>query len=236
MRLAEPREPLLQRQADCPSVEALAIYSESPEKAVGLRPHIENCANCQTEIRLLESFLAASAAEHERDDTDSIARALQARFSSPIPSTAKGFSWWPGWRIWVPVASMLVLLAVSMQWQQQGSKAEADAQPIFRDVPHIEVYIPRQGEQNAFSEFRWQSISAADSYRLKLTEVDGTVAYTSASQTNSLPLDAEAKDLLLPRKTLQFSVEALDRSGKIVARSSSIRVRLDLAKTKIPKD
>ncbi len=229
----KPPETLLQRQPDCPSIDTLASYAESPQQAASLRPHIEACANCQTEIRLLNSFLEAKPAEHELADTRQLASQLQARFTSPKATTRAGGAWWTGWRIWVPAMSMLLVIAAGLQWQRQ-TDATANA-PVYRDIPRIEVYIPRQGEQIAFSEFRWQAVPAAANYSLTLTEVDGTVAFAGASPTASLSLDAKTKGLLLPRKTLHFSVEALDGAGKTIARSASIRIRIEPASPKAPK-
>jgi len=229
----KPTETLLRRQPDCPGIDTLASYAESPDQAANLRPHIEVCANCQTEIQLLNSFLEAKPAEHELAAPRQIAGRLPERFASPKAAPAASGAWWTGWRVWAPTLSMLLLIAVGLGWQRQ--REASDTAPVYRDVPRIEVYIPKQGDQIAFPEFRWQAVPAAATYSWTLTEVDGTVALAGASPTASLSLDARTKGLLLPRKTLRFSVEALDGAGKTIARSASLRIRIEPTTPQAPK-
>lgn len=206
------------------------------------RRHVEACLFCQTELELLTSFaMAKPAGTNEAAAVDQIVKRLQAA-PQWRPAAASGAgraagkassdgSWWSN-LFTMPmrgfaVAGLAAVLAVGFWFQQRevepglegfGDVTRSSGQPEGL-YPHGDLTAPP-------AELRWQPVNQATQYDVKLLEVDGTALWQSRVSEALLPVPEAARAFMTPRKTLFWSVTALNAQGKALAPSARQQFRV----------
>ncbi len=234
-----PNDPILSelRAGDCPGVDALENYRLHPEQNAGVRAHLKDCAACQAELDLLQSFQSATvASSQEEADVDWVVNLVKSRGSQPKKSMP---SWWEslfagGMRAWAGAAVAAVLvIALGVQWSASRlpePPREITGNTIRAGVTgRIEVLEPVSGALGAApAQIRWSAVDGAQKYEVALIEVDGTeVLLGSTTGPASLALSEENRKLFLPHKTVGIRIRARAAGGSILAESQEVRIRIE---------
>jgi hypothetical protein len=82
---------------------------------------------------------------------------------------------------------------------------------------------------------RWQAMSGAKRYRIRVMEVDQNELWQTESGEATVSLPAAVRATIVPGKTLLWQVTALDSAGNPVAASQILRFRLSV-KAPSPKE
>ena len=231
----ETLKSMLQAGPDCPSVEVLASRMDLPAESAERREvdaHVATCAHCRTELALLREFESGTVRPEEKDAVEWITNRLAsggARQQIRQPQDS-GSKWWqrlwspPGFAAALAVAAALII-AVNVEWRRPVIPGEGPdvvrSAPLRAISPLGDLAVPPQ-------EFRWTAVSGAAAYRLTVTEVDRTVVFKDKFTTNSTPVPEQVRKLLQPGKPLLWTVTAEDASGREIATTGSLLIRLQI--------
>jgi hypothetical protein len=224
---------------DCPPIEQLEQWlAKSGTVSPDMSRHIETCAYCKTELALLRDFQSGALRESEAAPVRIITERLRARSSAILPARPEAQlrdSWWRAfWTVrWLTpaalaAAAVLIFIAVDVQWRNSAPALHAPAAPdqeVMRSGA-ITVVSPRGDVQQTPAQVRWQPIRGAVKYRVRLMEVDHSELWSAETTEEHIDLPGEAREHIVPLKTLLWEVSGLDSSGRVVAESNSIAFRL----------
>ena len=220
--------------ADCMEIDQLAAALEGrrgEEPRSQASAHVANCTYCRAELALLQEFESPAIQAEEQSAVDAIAARLRRTSpAAPLP-------WWKGlleqfWtpRILAPVsigfAALFVAITIGIQ------SRHSPGQPII--LPEHEVtrsqavpVIGPVGDQaQAPHELQWQAAAGANSYSVKLMEVDRTELWSTTVSHTSVPLPPNILAKIAPLKTLIWQVTALDATGAVLASSGPQQFQL----------
>lgn len=205
--------------------------TESASRRV--RSHVATCARCQTELALLHEFERASPRRGEEAAARWITGQLEQKFAATLPNPRSEQreverprrSFWSGWRPiqagGFAIAAALLVAAVGIALRDSRppeiSTAVSERQ-VFRSG-EISVVAPSQNPTQAPSELRWAPWAAADSYSVRVMEVDRKELWSAETRQTSVALPAAVRAQIVPRKPLLWEVIARDADGRTLASS-----------------
>lgn len=221
--------------AACPNTELLLTVMEDPAdlRRPSMADHISSCLACQTELELYREFAAGDVRPNEQEAISYVVRSLNKSKSGKTRKLTE--PWWrrlltPGWMggMALAAAALITVIGLSWQWREmRNSTTSYDAAPAFRS--NSISFATALGEMaNVPSEIRWSPVTNAAAYRVEAREVDQSLIFYKRVTSPSLPMPPELRRLLVPGKTLLFSVAAVDSSDRVIAQSGEIRLRISV--------
>ncbi|MCU1329377.1 MAG: hypothetical protein JWN34_4747 [Bryobacterales bacterium] len=128
------------------------------------------------------------------------------------------------------LAAAAVVLAVGLasQWRDRGSDPVSETQGAVLRSTTIRVQTRLENLTSAPAEIRWEPVDGAAVYEVSVAEVDRSEIFHKTFTAPVLLVPADLARLLVPGKTLSFRVTARDASGKEVASSGPLSLRVEL--------
>jgi hypothetical protein len=218
------------------------------EPGTAMSDHVASCPRCQAERALLREFEAATPLAHEQAAVAWISHRLEQLFSSAEPlgvqqaRLRRGFTT-PWWRRWLAFPSFnsaglafsAVLVAVALGVGLREAQKPRLAEPRNAGATALRsgglTALSPVGElQEAPTALRWEPMPGANSYSVRMTEVDNVEVWTTQTSATSVVLPPQVLTRVVPGKPLLWQVTAKDLAGGTVAQSAIQRFRLRLAK------
>jgi hypothetical protein len=213
---------------DCLPLQVLeSLAAGSSDSAAS--QHLSGCPHCQAELAMLKSFESSVPSKNEGAAAAWIAAQLERKQNS---SSAKAGVPRPFWRNFFRVPYLAGALALVLAAGLGISLYVSDREPrsplnnpgteIMRSGS-VRLTSPSGDLARPAQEFHWEAYPGAKKYRVEVLEVDGNVLWSGQSDQTSIATPPELQAKMLPGKTLQWKVTALDDSGKPIASSSQER-------------
>jgi hypothetical protein len=203
-----------------------------------LTAHVESCRYCQAQVQLLREFQTGASRETETEAVRLISSRLRARSheifqAAKAPVEAREPWWRIFWRVpWLSpaalgLAGILIVVAVGLQLRNgpPGLRPPRPGEEVLRSNA-ISIIAPSGDIQQAPGEIRWQAAPNAVRYVARLLEIDRVELWKGETSENRIELPAAVRTRVVPAKTLLCEVSAFDASGRLVARSGTVRFRL----------
>jgi len=191
--------------------------------------HLESCPACAAEMRLFSEFVSGEPRPEEVAAVDAIA----AKLRSPVPGpetkplahargSARGSRFWvPSWAIGLATVALVAGLAYQTRlWRDPSLHVDSNESAVVRSGG-LRILAPAGELPVAPQEIAWDAAPGAQRYRVRLMEVDGTVVWSTETETWRIALPEGARSFFVPLKTLRIEVEALDAGGRIVGSGAS---------------
>lgn len=249
-RRAQQWKAALAATAECLSIDELSRLAEgSPDGEAESRTssHLSNCSRCQTELAMLQEFEHATPRPEEAAEVAFVTGELKRRFRSSRPVAEESGLTRPAPRrtgrlvarksfairsistAAMSLAAMLLLIAGAL-YLRSGKEPllvsdGSSGQTVLRSQA-ITLLEPKGDLEQTPAELRWQPVSGAARYSLKLMEVDRTVLWESSSEQSRLMLPQPVREKIVPGKTLLWEVTAIEAGGEPVATSPVERFRV----------
>lgn len=200
------REAYADPAAGCPPPESFleAEMAALPEdERRRLTEHAESCAACTAEWELARLF-------------DAVPQGRLVAFPSrpPAPRPARR----PSWQ-WAAAASMLFLVGMSFYLARPVAPPLPAPQAGEVRGSRIELVAPLGDVAAVPAELRWEPVTGAAAYRVRLLAVDDTALWETRVDRPAAPLPAEAGSRLQRAVTYRWTVEALAADGRRLALS-----------------
>jgi anti-sigma factor RsiW len=205
--------------------------TESASRRV--RSHVAACPRCQTELALLHEFERASPRAGEEAAARWITGQLEQKFAGTLPKPQgerrnDERSRWsflatlrPMQAAGFAMAAALLVAAVGIALRDsrppQISTALSERQ-VFRSG-EVSVVAPAENPAAPPSELRWAPWAAADSYSVRVMEVDRKELWSAETRQTAVALPAAVRAQIVPRKPLLWEVIARDADGRTLASS-----------------
>jgi hypothetical protein len=214
----------LRRGPGCPPMEELLEGGKSAAS------HAETCPGCQAELTLYGSFETPPS----KDELEAVAF-IEARLK-PVaqPSLwsrlvgARSFSPSGLGGLVLAAAAVIFAVGVASQWRDRRSDTVSESQGAVLRSTTIRVLTPLENLTSAPAEIRWVPVDGAALYEVSVAEVDRSVIFHKTFTAPVLSVPADLATLLVPGKTLSFRVTARDASGKELASSGPLSLRVEL--------
>ncbi len=230
----------LQPTGECPRIEELEALASGEALAVrNLTGHVQACAYCQTELHLLKTFLAGEAGR-KTQDARRTAALLQRRgkdiFRQAFPPS-EPVSWWKTVftirrMAQASLAAAAILLVVgaivffrSMTYRPQLEAKNQTVQEVLRSGSFA-VLSPVGDLQERPKDVRWERVSQATGYQVRVLEVDGSEVWKAKTTEDRIELPAAIRAQIVPAKTLFAEITAFDSSGNQLGATGLVRFRL----------
>jgi hypothetical protein len=209
------------------------VEHRAPGDRASLEGHLRSCPSCQAELALYRGFQTAEVQPDEREAVEAIAKTLGPRAREV--TTRRSF--WgrlfePGPRpVWLAggaFAMAAVLIAVGLSSQsrsQHSSPSVADSDQSLRSSA-INVTSPVGDVIEAPRAIEWKPVPEGQHYSVELAEVDGNPIFHKNVTTPEVRLPEEVRTLIKPSKKILLTIEAMDSSGAVLARSGAIAIRV----------
>jgi hypothetical protein len=218
---------------DCPPIERFQVCIDGNAVPQDLAMHLESCAYCRTELALLQSFHTAPRDAEESAAISKITDRLP-NLRPPVAETVE--PWWK--RIFhahwlspalVGVAGMLIIAAIGVQWNHSRAPRLYAPNQLEHEVLRsgiIKAVSPSGDVTLAPTQIQWERVAGAAQYRVSLLEIDHTEFWAAASAEAAIDIPAAVRARIVPFKTVLVHVVALDGSGRKLAESEYVRVRI----------
>lgn len=232
------------RTGECLSINELERLAENvPLPDEKLNAHLAGCPRCQTELAMLKNFESATPAQDEGAAVAWITAQLSRSSLKSAPQTAavgrlaffRNFFRSP-YAIATVAVTLIIIFSVSLYISEHQSAPQLNAglknpnpDEIMRSQS-VRVIGPSGDLKSLPESFRWDVYPGATSYRIELTEVDGTLVRQETVNQNVLSVTPEWKSVIHGGKPYIWQVTALDASGKAVASSSREHFRVGTTK------
>lgn len=188
--------------------------------------HLAACLRCEAELALYREFQSPEVREEEKPHVDAIVAVL--RTNSPIPQASP---WWKA--IWnfktlAPASLALASLIALLTWiprvhePEPGSFTKNDTLRSRR----VEVLAPTGTVDVVPAILEWRPVKGAKTYRVRLFEVDNTELWQSVVPAASVKLPLDVRKEIVPLKTLEWQVTAIDPAGTSIAESGTQSFKL----------
>jgi hypothetical protein len=188
---------------------------------------------------MLRSFTSNEVAAHEGAAVDEIAARLKAPPSTITTRHAAAVesrqSVWKRifevrWLSPVAAALAVVLLAVGLTIElRRGRQPSLDTATGGAEVLRssaITILSPIGDLREKPAEIRWEAVSNATRYRVRIMEVDRTELWSADAASPRIDLPPGVGAIIVPSKTLLVQVAAFDTSAQKIAESEMMRFRL----------
>jgi hypothetical protein len=214
---------------DCLPLEVLERMTENSTADPKAAAHLAECPHCQTELSLLKNFEASVPSANEGAAVAWIAAQLERKQNVPVMKPVARVSFWRS-MFRVPylagAAALAVVLGLGISLHHSSSQdgisrigGGSIGSTEFR-TGAIHFLSPVGDLNQAPSEFRWEALPGADSYKVELRDAIGTVLASAKIKQNVLIVTSEMKANMTSGKPLKWKVTALDASGKEIANST----------------
>jgi hypothetical protein len=191
--------------------------------------HLSGCAHCQTELAMLKSFEQSTPSASEGAAVAWIAAQLERQQNAPVAQ--QKIARVPFWRTMFRVPYLagaaalaaVLILGVSLYNRDSDGPGKLNSgigSGQFRSGA-IHLVSPVSDMPQAPTEFRWDAVQGASSYRVELKDVAGITLASAKSTQNVLPVTPELKANMISGKPLKWKVTALDAAGNEIANSST---------------
>jgi hypothetical protein len=218
-------------RGDCPTLEVLERVMEESSSDPKIAAHVAQCPHCQSEIAMLRSFESSVPTPDEGAAVAWIAAQLERRQTPAGEQPSKAIPFWRSLfrvRYMAAAAALVVAIAVGISIHNSD-----DGRPGFHSGPADHIYrgelrltTPAELDQPP-QQLTWDQVRGAVSYRVEVSDVTNDRLWEASSRENSINVDPALKATMAPGKPLNWSVTALDASGKELA---SGRGKLRVAK------
>jgi putative zinc finger protein len=225
----------LQPTADCLSIEQLGRYQDdalTPAAREITERHVRGCANCQTELALLDAFSTLAVREDEaevvRDGVKTLERRRAEIFgkrSGTVTEFRRRFSV-AALRPVFAMAAVLLMIVGGYYLTQNSSRNSSGIDPDATRSSKIIVEAPSGDVQSVPEQLQWKSIDGASSYRIRITEVDRHELWSTDTTTSPVTLPPSVRAQIVPGKTLVWQVTAYGAANKPIAESTPQRFRV----------
>ena len=214
---------------DCLPLEVLERFTEEAPADAKAAAHLESCAHCQTELSMLKDFEAATPSADEGAAVAWIAVQLQRQQlgGSTKPATVARVSFWRNlfrvpYMAGAAAMAAVLVLAISLYHPESGHpkvNGPGSGIGVFRSG-EVKLMSPSGDLAQAPSEFRWETVPGAASYRIDLADALGKPLASATSIQPQIETTPEMKAAMQARMPIKWKVTALDGSGKTIAESS----------------
>jgi len=206
---------------ECPTLEVLEKVMEQSSSEPEAAAHAAGCAHCQAEMAMLKSFESSVPAEHEGAAVAWIAAQLERNQKAPAAKASSNVV--PFWRSLFRVpymaaaAALIAAIALGVSlYHPEGGKPHLGVPNV--GVYRGEIHLTTVGDLNQPPyQLTWAAVPGASSYVIEVDDVSGDKMWESRSAQNSITVDSQLKTLLRPGKPLNWTVTALDATGKELA-------------------
>jgi hypothetical protein len=228
---------------ECPSIEVLEKIMEGSSPDPKAQSHVAECPHCQSEISMLRSFEYSVPSKDEGAAVAWIAAQLernqQARSAQPAKSVSVPF-WRAMFRLPYMAAAAALAVAITLGISLYVND---DGKPNFNT--HLGSDMMRSGEihlttpsgplSQAPDQLSWEAWPGAASYTVQITgiDIDHTLVWQGKTDATSVTVTPEMKLQMRPGKPLEWTVTALDATGKELATGKGqFRVNLKVREEK----
>lgn len=209
---------------ECIPIERLA----EPELSASDLAHVDKCVRCQTERALAMELESAEPMPDEGAAVQWIAHETRRRV---FPGNIEPRPIRAGWfRLPVWATSMAAAVAVTLGVVlvlRTPPTVPSDVQPgtTYRAIG-VELTSPMGDVSVLPTELRWQAVSGATHYEVKVLEVDGAEIWRATTDTTTIAVPEQVRAEAKPARTLMWSVRALDGSGNNVGQPGTATFRI----------
>lgn len=212
---------------DCLPPETLEKLIGNPAADAKAAAHLASCSHCQTELSLLKSFEDSTPSADEGAAVAWIAAQLERQQPvSAHKATVPRVSFWRN-LFRVPylagAAAAVLALAIGISLYNSNSDRPHIGQPGNIGINRsgeIKLLSPTTDQAAVPTEFRWEAVSNAASYKVELTDVLGKPMASATSTRPQLITTPEMKAAMHFGMPVNWKVSAYDAAGKIIAESS----------------
>lgn len=229
------KEALSPSQSCATLVELDGLGDESLTESASrrVRSHLTECPRCQMELALLHEFERASPRRGEEATARWITGQLEQKFAAALPKpqaprSEVERSRWSFWTALRPmqaggfaVAAALLVAAVGIALRESRPpeiSTTLSERQVFRSG-ELSVVAPAENPTQAPSELRWAPWASADSYSVRVMEVDRKELWSAETRQTAVALPAAVRAQIVPRKPLLWEVIARDADGRTLASS-----------------
>lgn len=208
---------------DCPGLEVLERVMEESSSDAKTAAHVAECPHCQAEMAMLRSFENSEPSPDEGAAVAWIAAQLgkqqRATAAKPSPKVV------PFWRSLMQVRYMAaaaaliiaITVGISLRHSDDGKPGFSSGQPA-QTIYRGELHLTTAGDLNGTpQQLTWEAEPGATNYRVEVTDVTGDKLWEGSATQNSINVDPELKAKMTPGKPLNWTVTALDATGKELA-------------------
>jgi hypothetical protein len=222
---------------DCPTIEELeSLASGEAVAASRWTGHLRECGYCQTELHLLQTFLAGEPGQNTVKTAELLQKKSKDIFERAFPAPAK-LTWWKsatGFRrlAQASFAAAAVLLLVSgvvflrTSSRQPQLAADSQTRPEVLRSSSFALLSPSGDLEERPQQIRWEQAPKAASYQVRLLEVDRSEVWKANTSDTRIELPEAIRARIVPAKTLFAEVTAFDSSGNQIAATELVRFRL----------
>jgi len=222
---------------DCPTIEELESLASGEAIATSRwTGHLRECAYCQTELHLLQTFLAGDPSPKADIAAELLEKKSKDIFERAFPAPAK-LTWWKSATAFrrmaqASFAAAAVLLLVSgavflrTSTRQPQLDAKSQTRPEVLRSSSFALLSPSGDLQERPKEIRWEQAPKAASYQVRLLEVDRSEVWKANTRDTRIELPEAVRAQIVPAKTLFAEVTAFDSSGNQIAATELVRFRL----------
>jgi len=212
---------------ECPSIEVLEKVMEGSSPDPKTQEHVSDCPHCQSEISMLRSFEYSVPSENEGAAvawiTAQLERNQQARAAQPAKPAVVPF-WRTMFRIPYMAAAAALIVALTLGislYVSDDHKPNLGGGEFGTTMRSGEIQLttPSGDLSQAPEQLSWEAWQGAASYEVKITgvDIDHTVVWNGQTTQSSITVTPEMKAAMRPGKPLEWTVTALDATGKELA-------------------
>ena len=225
---------------DCPTIEELESLASGEAIAKSRwTGHLQVCGYCQTELRMMQTFLA----EKSREATPGAGTAAELLEKKRKEILKRAFlvpasvPWWKSAftigriaQASFAAAAILVVVGAVIFFRSTPSQPQLEARnqtgPEVLRSNTFALISPVGDVQERPTEMRWEAVPGAASYQVRLLEVDHSEVWKANTKDTRIELPEGIRARIVPAKTLFAEVTAIDSSGKQIGGTELVRFRL----------
>jgi anti-sigma factor RsiW len=226
----------LQPTADCLSIEQLGRYHDdalTPAVRQTSERHISACANCQSELALLDAFTTLSVRDEEAAIVRSGAAILERRRDEIFGARRSNVTEFrrrvsvSALRPVFAMAALLLMVVGGYYLIQPASRTGPGMSPdVTRTSEIVVVQAPAGDVKSVPDQLQWRPVAGASRYRARIAEVDRHEVWSTDTTTTSVTVPPAVRAQIVPGKTLVWQVTAFSAASKPIAESNPQRFRV----------
>jgi putative zinc finger protein len=220
----------LELTADCLSIDDLGLYADgllNPPARAAARTHLDACLHCQSELALLRAFAAdrteAGEADLVRESVARLRRREAEVFGDRTARAPRRWNRFAGVSPFLGVAAVLLIAVAGFYLSEPRAPVLPTTIDAGREITRgtdIVVGAPVGEQVAAPARFEWSAVDRAARYRVRLLEVDHHELWSAETTAAGLDIPSDVRTVIVPRKTLLWTVTAYDATGRVVAESA----------------
>jgi hypothetical protein len=212
---------------ECPSIEVLEKVMEGSSPDSASEAHVADCPHCQSEISMLRKFEYSVPSEDEGAAVAWIAAQLERNQQKRTEQPAKA-AVVPFWRAMFRVpymaaaAALVAAIAIGISMYVSDDNKPGIGGPVVGTNLRsggMRLTTPSGDLNQAPGQLTWEAWQGAASYRVEITgiDIDHTPVASGQTTQSSFTVTPEMKAKMLPGKPLEWTVTAMDATGKELA-------------------